>query len=526
MNISEAKKQIINAMQAYFDKDEFGNYTLPPQRQRPVFLLGAPGIGKTAIMEQIAQELQVGFVAYSMTHHTRQSALGLPFIAQKTYGGQVYDVSEYTMSEIIAAVYDAMEATGKREGILFLDEINCVSETLTPPMLQFLQYKVFGRHKVPDGWIVVTAGNPPEYNRSARDFDLATWDRLKRIEVEPDYEAWRSYAVAQGVHPAVITYLDIERGHFYRVETTVDGASFVTARGWDDLSAMISLYERKGLSVDSLLIGQYVQNEQIAKRFAVYYELFTKYRADYQIDGILNGTADASMAQRAASAPFDERVSLMGLIVDALTGRVREAVLEESAMLFVHEKLGRMRDALAQVDGEGAQNAATQTSELLAQVRAQETTVRETLATMRKAGLLTSETYRAYERFLELCERIERAAAHSASESAANGAAAEPVTFGTVKDIFGIMLDALDERVSIAESALEHAFTFVEQAFGEGQEMLMLVTDLSVNKHSMEFINSHGCEAYFAHNKALLFTERGSDLVARINRLDLSAEED
>lgn len=225
MNIAEAKKQIINAMQAYFDKDEFGSYTLPPQRQRPVFLLGAPGIGKTAIMEQIAQELQVGFVAYSMTHHTRQSALGLPFIAQKTYGGQVYDVSEYTMSEIIAAVYDCMEETGKREGILFLDEINCVSETLTPAMLQFLQYKVFGRHKVPDGWIVVTAGNPPEYNRSARDFDLATWDRLKRIEVEPDFEAWRAYAVAQGVHPAVITYLDIERGHFYRVETTVDGAS-------------------------------------------------------------------------------------------------------------------------------------------------------------------------------------------------------------------------------------------------------------------------------------------------------------
>ena len=78
MNIREAKQQIKNAMIAYFTKDEFGNYLLPPERQRPVFLLGAPGIGKTAIMEQIAQELEVGFVSYSMTHHTRQSALGLP----------------------------------------------------------------------------------------------------------------------------------------------------------------------------------------------------------------------------------------------------------------------------------------------------------------------------------------------------------------------------------------------------------------------------------------------------------------
>ena len=48
MNIREAKQQIKNAMVAYFTKDEFGNYLLPPERQRPVFLLGAPGIGKTA----------------------------------------------------------------------------------------------------------------------------------------------------------------------------------------------------------------------------------------------------------------------------------------------------------------------------------------------------------------------------------------------------------------------------------------------------------------------------------------------
>ena len=99
-------------------------------------------------------------------------------------------MSEYTMSEIIASVYDLMEDAGVKEGILFLDEINCVSETLAPSMLQFLQYKIFGRHKVPDGWIVVTAGNPPEYNNSVREFDIVTWDRLKRVDVEPALDAW------------------------------------------------------------------------------------------------------------------------------------------------------------------------------------------------------------------------------------------------------------------------------------------------------------------------------------------------
>ena len=138
MNIKQAKEQVKNAMTAYFSKDEFGEYEIPLERQRPIFLMGPPGIGKTAIMEQIAQELGVALVSYSMTHHTRQSALGLPFIERKTYGGQEYSVSEYTMSEIIASVYDMMESTGLREGILFLDEVNCVSETLAPSMLQFL----------------------------------------------------------------------------------------------------------------------------------------------------------------------------------------------------------------------------------------------------------------------------------------------------------------------------------------------------------------------------------------------------
>ena len=291
MNIKEAKEQIKNAMTAYFTKNQFDGYVIPVEEQRPVFLMGPPGIGKTAIMEQIASELGVGLVSYSMTHHTRQSALGLPFIASKTYGGKEYQVSEYTMSEIIASVYDLMEESGVREGILFLDEINCVSETLAPSMLQFLQYKTFGRHRVPEGWIVVTAGNPPEYNNSVRDFDIVTWDRLKRIDVEPDYGAWKEYAYKKGVHPAVITYLDIKKGDFYKIETTVDGKSFVTARGWSDLSDMIRLYEQHSLKVDEKLVGQYLQNRKIAKDFAVYYDLWNKYRSDYQVDTILAGKA-------------------------------------------------------------------------------------------------------------------------------------------------------------------------------------------------------------------------------------------
>ena len=93
MNIKQAKDYIENTVRLYLKKDEFGEYRIPVVRQRPIFLLGAPGIGKTAVMEQIAQDLSVALVSYSMTHHTRQSALGLPFISHREYEGMQYDVS-------------------------------------------------------------------------------------------------------------------------------------------------------------------------------------------------------------------------------------------------------------------------------------------------------------------------------------------------------------------------------------------------------------------------------------------------
>ena len=86
MDIKRAKQEIKDSVEAYLNKNEYGEYRIPALRQRPVLLMGPPGIGKTQIMEQIAKECGIGLVAYTITHHTRQSALGLPFITKKKYG--------------------------------------------------------------------------------------------------------------------------------------------------------------------------------------------------------------------------------------------------------------------------------------------------------------------------------------------------------------------------------------------------------------------------------------------------------
>ena len=292
MNIRQAKQEILRAYTAYTRRKADGTHVIPPQQQRPLLLIGPPGIGKTAIVRQISRENGIPLVAYAMTHHTRQSAIGLPFISQKKYAGQLRAVTEYTMSEIVSAVYDAMESTGKKSGILFLDEINCVSETLAPVMLQLLQNKTFGSHPLPEDWVIVAAGNPPEYNKSVRDLDMATLDRVKNMEISADLAVWQDYARERSVHPAIRTYLTVYPDHFYSITNTPRGQLFVTARGWEDLSSILLSYEDAGEEVDAEFFLQYLQNDEIARSFALYYDLFRRF-----------GGGEEDVAERLLSRP-------------------------------------------------------------------------------------------------------------------------------------------------------------------------------------------------------------------------------
>ena len=288
MNIQQAKLEITRTYRAYIRRNPDGTHRIPPEKQRPVLLIGPPGIGKTAIMRQIADETGCGLVAYAMTHHTRQSAIGLPFISQREYGGRMFSVTEYTMSEIVAAIYDTMKRTGKQSGILFLDEINCVSETLSPVMLQLLQNKTFGNVSLPEDWIIVAAGNPPEYNRSVRELDMVTLDRVKHIDVEADLSIWLRYAIEQGVHPAIRTYLSLCPDHFYKIKETDRGQMFVTARGWEDLSLMLAAYEEDGIDLGPEWFLQYLQYDEIARSFGLYYDLFRRFSARLTDDATLH----------------------------------------------------------------------------------------------------------------------------------------------------------------------------------------------------------------------------------------------
>ena len=493
MNIKRAKQEIRDSIEAYLSKDEFGEYRIPAIRQRPILLMGPPGIGKTQIMEQIARECGIALVSYTITHHTRQSAVGLPFIVKKNYGEEEFSVTEYTMSEIIASVYDKMEKTGLKEGILFIDEINCVSETLAPMMLQFLQGKTFGNQKVPEGWVIVTAGNPPEYNKSVREFDVVN--------------------------------LELRRKNFYRVENTVDGKIFATARGWEDLSRLIQVYEILGKTVDREVVSQYIQHRMIAKDFAGYLALYYKYRTDYKVEDILKGKWDPITLGKIRTASLDEHLSIVSLLNGKLSELFTECYLTDAYLTKLYDYMVYFRE---DQDSLTAKN-------LMEKAEAD-------LEKDKKSELLTKQQERIQKRvvsFFENASGLKSTSGSIGSEStgsdktgsgselAGGGSAAaeseDPSSnrnYEFVKVLFGSETEAYENRTDEISLTLQNVFDFMEAAFGDSQEMVAFITELNANYYSLWFIRENGSDQYYRHNKGLLFDDRQKMLLGQMEEVE------
>ena len=396
MNIKRAKEEIKNCIEAYLLKDGHGEYVLPAVRQRPVLLMGPPGIGKTQIMEQIARECQVGLVSYTITHHTRQSAIGLPYIVEKEYGGRPCSVTAY-------------------------------------------------------------------------------------LEARPE--------------------------HFYKIETTVDGKRFATPRGWEDLARFLEIYEKLGKTVDRDVIYQYIEHPGIAKDFANYLELYGKYKTDYQIERILSGKPDGEMIRRVAAASFDERFSVLSLILAHLNGKFREIWMKEQYLGLMKEELEKFRQMTTEAprteNPDGADPAGL-LKELAARMNSR-------LEKKRKAGLTGKKEEYLMRDVSEKLEDYALAMEKEPLSSLQDG-------FLKARELFAAEVSEYESLSEEALRMLEHGFDFMEAAFSAGQEMVIFVTELNTNYYSVNFLRENRCERYYEYNKNLLFEDREKQLFNALQR--------
>ena len=398
------------------------------------------------------------------------------------------------MSEIIASVYRKIKESGIPEGILFIDEINCVSETLAPTMLQFLQCKTFGNQEIPKGWIIIAAGNPAEYNKSVREFDMVTLDRVRKINVEADFNIWKEYAINSHINRAIINYLELRPNNFYKVEADIDGMQFVTARGWEDLSNLYDTYNEIGIKVDEDIIAEFIQHEDTAKDVAAYFELYEKYKNNYGILDILAGNPGKQAYQNIFDASFDERISVVNLLISGLEVSFHKVSLNKMITDIWYDFLKKYKNGLIFAD-------------MFEQKKIE-------FDRSKKAGFLSRDEIKANEYIIEKLSKT-----HISSEKDADAAFREALTG------FECMRQELEKSEDLASEQLENVFLFIEETIGAGQEMVVFVTELTLNSETAMFLSDNPSEKYLKYNSELLVGTKKEEILSKLRKDEIYGEE-
>ena len=479
-------------------KDKLLYRAIKADKLTSVIFYGPPGTGKTTLAKVIAHTTSANFTQINAT------------VAGKK-----------DMEQVVQEAQNNLGMYG-RKTILFIDEINCVSETLAPTMLQFLQCKMFGNQSVPEGWIIVAAGNPPEYNKSVREFDVVTLDRIKRIDVEADFDVWKEYAYQVGIHPAVLSYLELRNNCFYQMETTIDGKQFATPRGWEDLSELIWIYEKQGRKMDRELVGEYLQFPKIAKDFANYLELYYKYQDDYQVEQVLAGHISEAAVDKLQRASFDERISVVSLLLSGLNEKFRNLIYMEEMMSLRMEQMKKLQSAGFLEEIRAKQNAEIGKRGVEAAEQSRDGVLANALAAL--AGQFRADWTNRLENALlsraqlRTCRAVSAKLEEDSMALLKSGITDWDEGFALLRERFGVDSDRYEELFDEAGAALEHAFDFMEAAFANSQELVLFVTELNTGAYSVHFLQDYECERYYQYNRNLLFSQEEQEIEALLNK--------
>ena len=314
---------------------------------------------------------------------------------------------------------------------------------------------------------------------------------MKVIKVEADYPAWKAYASARAIHGAVTGFLESNRDSFYKVETTAYGKNYVTARGWEDLSDMIKLYEEDGRPVSDSLICQYITDEKTVKDFSAYYDLYNKYRKQYDVETIFAGKLTDATAKAAADAPVDERLALTGLLADTLKSEIRD-------VLAIHRVVKQVRGGVSTVVDAKAGEAAGKLDTLI-------DASRTVMSQRSRAGSMSNAEKTHYKRIIKFYTD-----AKVRTDKGEN-----------IKSIYNETVTALKADVTKQQTRIDNLFDGMDRIFGaDSNEMLVLVTELTLCPDTSEFLADFGSGSYEKYNSVLKVGDRTENLRRQILELD------
>ena len=240
-------------------------------RQLPVFVWGAPGIGKSSIVKQIAQEKELEFLDLRLSLLDPTDLKGIPFFNAETKEG-------------VWAKPSFLPSDPDSRGILFLDEINTAPPAVQASAYQLILDRKVGEYELPKGWSIVAAGNRENDRGVVYKMPPPLANRFVHFEMEVDFDDWKAWAYKAGIESAIIGYLAYDKSMLFTFDPTSNEKAFATPRSWEYVDSIV----KSGIDADLLLDSI---SGAVGREAAVGYSSFKKVMKQLpDLNSILEGT--------------------------------------------------------------------------------------------------------------------------------------------------------------------------------------------------------------------------------------------
>ncbi len=198
------------------------NNLISKNLQISTMIWGPPGIGKSSIVGQLTKEHQIDFVDLRLSQLAPTDLRGLPVA--------VDGISKWYPPEFLP---------NHGKGVLFLDELNMAPPTMQGVAQQLILDRKVGSYQVPEGWFVWAAGNRKEDRAAVFDMPTPLANRFLHLDVQPDFDSFKAYALEAGIHEQIIAFLSFRSTLLHKLDP--QQPAWPSPRSWVMASALHSI---------------------------------------------------------------------------------------------------------------------------------------------------------------------------------------------------------------------------------------------------------------------------------------------
>jgi hypothetical protein len=281
---------------------QFSDATL---RRRASMLWGTRGVGKSSIVHQVAAQSGVPLVDLRLTT-----------IEPVDIRGAIY--ADDDQAKTVWFPPEFLPNQDEPEGILFLDELTAADQRLQISAYSLILDRRVGHYRLPDGWMVVAAGNAAYHGAVSHDMGTALADRMFHFNVQTVIGAFLDYAVANDFAPEVMAYLKVRPDKLDDTQSQLANDHLIGAspRGWEDVSNVV----RSDLPDAAKQV--FVQGRLGAANAAEFFGVLRELQAGADVMRLLEakrGKETAALLPRTLDALYGMTYALLGAATEAPT---------------------------------------------------------------------------------------------------------------------------------------------------------------------------------------------------------------